>query len=85
MLRRKGTAAADCPREATAIRLLPAIYCQSGRGPAAERGYLKRRAVASVVSARRQQAARTNHAGEEGCLSRGMEYLNKDIGRRKLV
>jgi hypothetical protein len=72
MLRRKGTAAADCPREATAIRLLSAI---SGREPAAERGYLKRRAVASVVSARRQQAARTNHAGEEGCLSRGMEYL----------
>jgi hypothetical protein len=34
--------------QATAIRL-PAVDCRSGRGPAAERGYLKRRAAASVA------------------------------------
>jgi hypothetical protein len=39
--------------------------------------------ITSVVG--RQRAAWPDHVGEEGCLSRGMEYLNKDTGRRKLV
>jgi hypothetical protein len=45
--------------------------------------------IAAVVDRLRDHIRVRGHLGgswgEEGCLSRGMEYLNKDIGRRKLV